>query len=175
MAVNLTLIIILNLCPIFFYIIIWRNKAYLEKKEVKEKIGSLYLGLNGTKSGVSTYSTVFLVRRSIFVTITFALFHLPELQVLLMLCMTLIYIAYIGHMYFYDVPTSKTLEIVNESLFVILQYNLVILTGLIYDNELRLVAGYQIIGLASFLLAMNLVIIMFVGIKGLIRKCYLRR
>ena len=103
-----------------FYFIIWRNKAYLEKKEVKEKIGSLYLGLNGSKSRVGTYSTVFLVRRSIFVTITFALFHLPELQVLLMLLMTLLYIAYIAHMYFYDVPSSKTLEIVNESIFVLL-------------------------------------------------------
>ena len=37
-----------------------------------------------------------------------------------MLCMTLLYISYIANMYFYDVPGSKTLEIVNESLFVLL-------------------------------------------------------
>ena len=120
MTVNLTLIIILNLCPIFFFLVLWRNKVNLEKKEVKEKIGSLYLGLNGNKSRVSSYSTVFLLRRSIFVSITFALFQFPEVQVLLMLCMTLLYIMYIAHMYFYDLPASKTLELVNESFFVLL-------------------------------------------------------
>ena len=112
--------IILNLCPILFYIIIWRNKYYLNKKDVKEKIGSLYAGLNGDKSRVGTYSTVFLLRRSIFVAMTFALFQFPEIQVLSMLCFTLLYISYIANMYFYDEPGSKTLEIVNESFFVLL-------------------------------------------------------
>ena len=96
------LVILLNLCPLLFYIIICRNKANLEKKEVKEKIGSLYLGLDGTKSKISSYASVFLLRRSIFVIFTFALFQFPELQALLMLCMSLMYIAYISHMYFYD-------------------------------------------------------------------------
>ena len=88
-----------------------------------------------------------------------------------MLFMTLLYISYIAQMHFYDTPASKSLEIVNECFFLILQYNLVILTEMVddYDSS-QLIAGYLIIGLAGFLLAINLVIIMYVSIKGLLRK-----
>ena len=92
-----------------------------------------------------------------------------------MLCLTLLYISYIANMYFYDEPGSKTLEIVNESFFVLLQYNLLVLTRVIDFEDIRTLAGYLVIGISGLLLAINLVIIITVGIKGLIRKCYLRR
>ena len=78
-------------------------------------------------------------------------------------------------MHFYDTPASKSLEIVNEFFFLILQYNLVILTGITEDIDSQLIAGYLIIGLAGFLLTINLIIIMIVGIRGLLRKFYLRQ
>ena len=76
---------------------------------------------------------------------TFALFQFPEIQVLSMLCFTLLYISYIANMYFYDEPGSKTLEIVNESFFVLLQYNLLVLTGVIDFEDIKTLAGYLII------------------------------
>ena len=142
---------------------------------MKEKIGSLYPGLNGAKSGVGTYSTVFLLRRSIFVVITFALFQFPEIQVLSMLCLTLLYISYIANMHFFDGRGNKTLEVFNESFFVLLQYNLVVLTGVVDYEDIRTLAGYLVISLTGLLLAINLIIIIAVGIRGLIHKCYLRR
>ena len=138
---------------------------------MKDKIGSLYLGLDGKKKRIASYSTVFLLRRSIFVAITFALFKYPEFQSLLMLCMSLLYISYIAHMYFYDISANKKLEMLNESFFVLLQYNLIVLTGMIYDEDIQLIAGYIIVGMAGLLLALNFIIIMIISIKGLIRKC----
>ena len=89
--------------------------------------------------------------------------------------MTLLYISYIANMYFYDEPRSKTLEIVNECFFVLLQYNLVVLTGVVDYEDIRSLAGYLVVGLTGLLLAINLVIIIYVSIRGLIRKFYLRR
>ena len=91
-----------------------------------------------------------------------------------MLLLTLFYITYLGQMDFFDVPATKFIELMNESFFVLLQYNLLILTGLIEDEDLNLIAGYLIIGIGGFLLAINLVIILYVSIRAICRKCYLR-
>ena len=86
----------------------------------------------------------------------------------------MLYIAYVGQMDFFDVPMTKFIEMMNESFFVLLQYNLLILTGLIEDEDLILIAGYFIISITGFLLGVNLVIIMYVSIRAICRKCYLR-
>ena len=46
----------------------------MSDEETIRKFGTLYNGLNSEKSQVMSYSIVYLVRRSLFVAITFALF-----------------------------------------------------------------------------------------------------
>ena len=56
---------------------------------------------NAEKPYVGTYSVVFLVRRILFVAVTFVLFWHPGLQVELMMYGTLGYLCYIAQMPFY--------------------------------------------------------------------------
>jgi len=131
------ILIILNLCPILFYSIVARNTGNLHKDEIQSKIGTLYSGLKAKHPSVKFQSFAFLVRRSLFVVITFVLFDYPGIQVQLMIYMTLLQIIYIGHQDFYETRGAKALEITNESIFVLIQYNFVLLHALVSDPYVR--------------------------------------
>ena len=73
------------------------------------------------------------MRRSLFVVITFVLFDYPGIQVQFMIYMTLLQIIYIGHQDFYETRGAKALEITNERIFVLIQYNFVLLHALVSD------------------------------------------
>lgn len=51
--------------------------------------------------------------------------------------MTLLYIIYVGYAEFFETAGNKRLEIVNESIFVMIQYNFVLLHNLVWDEEAR--------------------------------------
>lgn len=80
------------------------------------------------------YSIVFLLRRSLFVAITFALFDQPGIQIQLMTFMTVLYVIYLGYQYFYLTPYGKELEMLNECVFVLIQYCFVLLYELVRDE-----------------------------------------
>ena len=61
----------------------------------------------------------------------------------------------------------------NESIFVMIQYNFVLIHELVSDHEVRNQVGNVIIGLTLFLLALNLLVIVVVTLRPAIRKCYL--
>lgn len=80
-----------------------------------------------------------------------------------------------GHVEYFDTPKAKQLEIFNESVFVLIQYNFVLLHNLVWEDNTRAFLGNVIVALASFLLFLNMVVIVVVSIKGLCRKLYLKR
>ena len=129
-ATSVCIVIVFNICPFFFLSMLVRNQENLGKDEIKEKIGTLYNGLKPIKS-VAGQSFVFLLRRSIFVAITFLLFEDPNMQVLLFIWLTLLYITYVNHSQIYESSKAKALETFNEVTFCLLQYNLVLLNNLV--------------------------------------------
>ena len=64
----------LSACPFLFGYILRKNRSKLGQEATIDKFGTLYLGLKPYKEGVVNYSFVFLIRRSFFIAITFALF-----------------------------------------------------------------------------------------------------
>jgi hypothetical protein len=65
---------------------------------MKQKIGSLYLGLKtNVRWAAIAYSPIFLVRRLLFAVLTFALTDYPYLQVHLFIFMLLWYLIYIEY------------------------------------------------------------------------------
>ena len=170
-AISWTIVGFLNFCPFLFLLILCVNKKNLDKKEVIDKIGTLYNGLRATTTSVTTYSFVFLLRRSVFVTITFYLFLHPNLQLHGMILMTLMYITYLGYANFFQTRWAKTLEITNEWFFCQIQYCFVMLNNLVDDALVREILGYVIIGMTGFLLLINLLVIIVLSVKALIRKC----
>ena len=68
--------------PMLFAWVMSTNYDNLDKDSVKRKIGSMYLGvyLEGDDTFGLSVAVVFLIRRSLFVAITFALIDHPALQ-----------------------------------------------------------------------------------------------
>lgn len=60
--------------------------------------------MRGNRSGVTSYSFVFLLRRSLFVALTFVLYKQPGLQVQLNIYLTLMYLIYLGYADCYELP-----------------------------------------------------------------------
>lgn len=79
--VGWSMIALLSLCPVLFALVLWRNRKNLHKPSIKQKIGSMYEGLDATKPKAGFYVVVFLLRRSAFVLATFLLYHRCEMQV----------------------------------------------------------------------------------------------
>ena len=86
----------LNLCPFLFCFVFVKNRKQLNEPNIIRKFGTLYNGLNAKNQQVMSYSIVYLVRRSLFVAITFALFESPGVQLQLMVFMTVMYLVYLG-------------------------------------------------------------------------------
>ena len=141
---------------------------------MKARFGTLYLGLRAKKDLVIGYSVAFLVRRSAFIAITFALFDQPGIQLLSTIILTLLQISYTGYSDLHDTLISKRLELANEFIFITISYNFVLLSGLVSDFETRDMIGEVIISLTAFLLSLNLLIILTSAIKTTVRRCQLR-
>ena len=92
-----------------------------------------------------------------------------------MIYMTLLYIIYLGHSEFFETKSARSLEIVNESIFVLIMYNFVLLNNLVYEKHIRDRSGLVIIGLTSLAVTINMIVIVVVSVKALIWKCHLRK
>ena len=92
-----------------------------------------------------------------------------------MIYMTLFQIIYLGHVEFFETRASRSLEIINESIFVLIQYNFVLLNNLVDAKDIRARSGNVIVALTSLLLLVNMGVIVVVSIKAVIWKCHLRK
>jgi hypothetical protein len=89
-------VVVFSAMPFVFIGVLLRNFKNLGNPSMKEKIGSLYTGLKtGDKWATAAYSSIFLMRRQIFIAITFVMIEQPSLQVHLFIYMSLWYITYI--------------------------------------------------------------------------------
>ena len=116
-----------------------------------------------------------MLRRFTFVAITFALFSYPGIQIQVFIYTSVLYIIYISHMYFHDPKSSKTLEIFNESLFLLVGYHFVVFTNLLWDEKMRDLVGRTLVATTATILVLNTSIIIAVSIKAFLRKLYLWR
>jgi hypothetical protein len=92
-----TVVVLLSVMPFVFIAVLLRNFKTLGKPSMAEKIGSLYVGLKtDDKWATVAYPFIFLIRRQIFVVMTFVLVEQPSLQVHLFIYMSLWYIIYIN-------------------------------------------------------------------------------
>ena len=92
-----------------------------------------------------------------------------------MIYMTLIQIIYLGHVEFFETSFAKSLEIINESVFVLIQYNMVLLVNLVDSYDVKKQCGNTMVSLTGYLIISNMVVIIYVSLKDICRKCYLKR
>lgn len=92
-----------------------------------------------------------------------------------MIYLTLLYIMYLGHCDFFEHHSSKSIEMLNESVFVLIQYGFVLLTNLVWDQTVRKWIGDTIVGLTAILLLFNMVVIIVVSVKALCWSLHLKK
>ena len=174
-AIAGAIIALLNVCPFAFCAIGVKYRTRLDESDVKKKFGTLYNGLKAKNNQAIGYSIVFLVRRSLFVAITFSLFGKPSIQIHAMIILTLLQISYIGFSDLHETGNSRRLELTNEFFFIVISYNFLLLSGLAaHDYAIRNMIGEFIIVQLSYLLVLNLLVILQASLSSLFQKCYLK-
>ena len=63
-AISVAILVLFQMFPMVFYCVVKVNKKHLEHPVVKNKVGSMYLGLDAKNPYVDTYAPIFLLRRS---------------------------------------------------------------------------------------------------------------
>ena len=157
-------------CPFIFYRAMMKNRDNLDVPSVKARIGTLYLGLRADREYVISYSLVFILRRVVFVLITFALFDYPGIQVQALIYSSLLYIIYIGHTSFHDPSSSKDLELMNEAIFLLICYHFVVFVNLLNGQWIKEKVGRSVVYCTAAILVINTSIIIIVSLKVVTNK-----
>ena len=163
-------LVILNLAPAVFYLVMICKKGSLDSQQSRESIGTLYQTVDITKRGSGSYIIVYLLRRSFFVFVTFVFFDYPGFQIQIFLFSCVYYILYLNYVPSFKEKMSFTTEVLNEGLFLIMCYHFVLFIGLIWDQKPKRNTGTSLLVFLFVFFAVNLAIIIFVSVKGLIRS-----
>ena len=127
-AVSKLILVATTLIPLVFGTVLCSNSKTLKEDETRARIGSMYQTIQPVSAVSLTYPIVFLLRRTAFVAITFLLIDYPAVQVQLQVCLTIMYLVYIQHFPVFDGPLTRHVEFVNETLFLLINYHLIVFT-----------------------------------------------
>ena len=141
---------------------------------IRDKIGSLYLGVRFETIAQRLYSSVFLARRLMYAILTIVCINNPNILIHVFLATNIIYIVYMGATSPNDTPLGKRTELFNESFLQLVTYHLALfpLALTLADEELL---GWSMVGFIGFVFLANLVIMLTITVINLKRKCFLRK
>ena len=141
---------------------------------MRAKIGSLYLGMRTATNSQRLYSSVFLVRRLVYASLTVICIKQGNILIHVFLLTNLLYSKYLGLANPNDSLLGRRMEYFNEIGLQIVTYHLALfpLSPTLGDEEL---AGYSMIGAVGIVFTINLIVMVCLSIAGLRRKLYLRK
>jgi hypothetical protein len=108
-----------------------------------------------------------MVRRILFIAITFGLKDQSSLQIHLFTACTLVYIGYLGLVVPHYIYFTTVLELANETVFVLICYNFILLTDITSDRDLRFNLGWFLVALVLLIMATNFAIIINVSVNAM--------
>lgn len=126
---------------------------------MKAKIGSLYLAIRERSKYALFYSPVFMIRRILFVGLTVGLKNNASIQIHLFMFTSLFYLMYLGTVSPHTEIFVTKLEIVNETLFMLVSYQFMLYTDVLQNVPLRYSIGWSQVALVVFLLVINFCVI----------------
>lgn len=144
---------------------------------MKAKIGSLYVSIktNANSAWPMLYASIFMIRRIVFLLITFVLADWPALQIHFWTSITLYTIIYLMMTKPYETPFSNYVEFVNECIFLGICYCFELSTDLIDDPQTKWNAGWALNAHIGLMLTVNLSVMGFVNVSAYLRSCKLKR
>lgn len=164
--------------PVFFIIVLAKNRENLSTLSMRDKIGTIYPGIDTENTFALSYTIVFLFRRSLFCMFTFAMFEIPGMQVQLFIFSSVLYIIYLNSTSFFTSSLLQSQENMNEAFFILIGYHLVLFGNLIDDYDTKALIGTSLAASCATMLGMNLLIIMVVNashIRDNCRRKYLQK
>ena len=156
-------VVILAAFPVFFAIVLHKNQENLQTEEMKQKIGSLYLGMRTANKWQRLYSSVFLARRFIYAVLTITCINNPNILIHVFLLTNILYIVYVGLVSPNDTVMSRRMEIFNESGLQLVTYHLA-LFPLAHSTDGEFDWGWSMVGTVGFVFAANLGVMVLVSI-----------
>lgn len=160
------MVIIFGVSPIIFGVVMYANMDNLDHPSIEKKIGTMYLGVWKSKGWGLTYSVVFLVRRTLFVILTFALYDQPGIQIQLFIYMSVLYMIYLHAQRIYAQKYILLLEAINEVVFLLACYHLVLFANLLPDPETLETVGSSMIVTLVLLVAITGSVMVGANIKN---------
>ena len=135
--------------------------SYMKSKEFNDKFGSLTLNLNVRKQGALLYNVIFMLRRIailfiIFVPPLFGFSHQQRLLLIILECYVFFYVAAVQP--FAD-PVLNQLDLVNETVILLITYFMIIYSDFVPDIETRFLMGWCNLVLIMCLMAVTIFII----------------
>ena len=168
------MLVVMNLMPMVFAVTLFRHRASLGLESTKQKIGSMYQTVQPKDAATLCYPPIFLLRRSLFVALSFALFNYPSIQTQLQLFTIVLYLTYVSFGVIYDSPVTRNMEFFNEIVFLVSTYHMMLYVSpwLLAD---RASLGWSLIGTIVFMIVVNYCIIFGMAVRDLKAKLRMYR
>ena len=147
----------------------------LKRPSMVKRIGSLYLGIRDSDKWSLAYSQVFMVRRILFVGISFGLKQHASLQIHFFTFCNLGYIIFLGLVAPHSFAFTTQLEIINEAIFVLICYMFILFTDITSDRVLRTNLGWVLVSLVLLILVANFAVIFGASAKALFSRLKLNK
>jgi len=150
-------IVYLIVWPALIFSILYRNRSNLTHHRIRESIGSLYMQLNTEKQSCLHFTMFNLYRRLIFaLIINFNNFY-TFLQLATFTFNGLVLITYIYNWWPMESTLFNVLAVFNESMLVVMGYQMYLFTDFVPDPETRFLFGKTLLWLVYFDIGANLV------------------
>ena len=138
-------LIVLVVLPVFVILFYWYWFEKLDDEEFEKKYGAAYEGLKKDDTFSFVYMSFFIVRRIIFMVISLFLYQHVQLQLALMVVLTLFAACIVLHLKPFDERLVNNLEVVTET-FTLFLINLTFcFTDLIDSSKTQYLIGYLFI------------------------------
>ena len=168
---------ILYACPFVFGYTMFSRTSDLPYRPFVKKYGTMYQGIWLEEDSVYalSYTIVFQLRRILFVGLMFLLQDYPGIQIQLFIYSSVLYVIYLNWFRIYELPESLLFEDANEMGFLFICYHLALFSNLIGDPKVLSVLGLSMICSTALILIGNILLIIWVNVKGLILAVKRRR
>ena len=176
-AFAIGIIVLFWFWPIIFASVMYQNYSNLGTERIKTKIGTMYpdvlLKTNHTFS--LSLTIVFLLRRFLFVLITFTLYDHPVIQIQLFILNSIFYIIYLGSARIFSENSSLQAEYFNESLCMVVCYHLILFNNFLDGPDTLEYVGFSMIFCIILLVTITMTVMVITSVRGCKRSLYLKQ
>ena len=174
MILNILMVVSIVALPLFYAILLHRNRDNLTKPALRDKIGSLYLEMSVQTASQRLFTPLFLIRRLMYAVITVGFFNAPYCLIHSFMLMNTINTIYVGHAQPHLTKLSLLMEFYNEAFLQMVCYHIAIIPLTLTTSDEEKI-GWVIIALILFVLLSNLGLMISQVLTKLKRKLYLRK